>query len=113
MGDDPYLGLADGPDQVNIMDIGTSDSDRLGNSSVASMIKLGVQANKFRGKVSTSAVIAELAKDKEHMELFNEYVKYERLVTEFAWKMHHPSVQCSYGGRRTICFKPDKSTSAA
>ena len=65
------------------------DSDRHGNSSAASMIKVGVQANKSRGKVSTSAVIAELAKDKEHMKLFNEYVKYERLITEFAWKMHH------------------------
>ena len=66
----------------------TPDSDRLGNSSAASIIQVA-QANKSRGKVSTSAVIAELAKDKEHMELFNEYVKYERLITEFAWKMHH------------------------
>ena len=65
------------------------DSDRHGNSSAGSKFKAGVQANKSRGKVSTSAVIAELAKDKEHMKLFNEYVKYERLVTEFAWKMHH------------------------
>ena len=65
------------------------DSDRHGNSSAASKFKAGVQANKSRGKVSTSAVIAELAKDKVHMKLFNEYVKYERLITEFAWQMHH------------------------
>ena len=67
----------------------TPGSDRLGNSSAASIIQVVKQANKSRGKVSTSAVIAELAKDEEHMELFNEYVKYERLITEFAWKMHH------------------------
>ena len=40
---------------------------RLGNSSAALMIKLGVQPNKFRGKVSTSAVIAELAKERKQM----------------------------------------------
>jgi hypothetical protein len=38
--------------------------------------------------VSTTAVIAELAKDEGIMLLMEEYVKYERMITDFAWTMH-------------------------
>ena len=42
-----------------------------------------------KGEVSTSAVIEELSKDENFMFLFEEYVKYERMVSDFAWGMHN------------------------
>ena len=58
----------------------------------------GVTANKsVKREVSTSAVVAELAKDEEHMNLFLEYVKYERMITDFAWTMHNLQYDCVTG----------------
>lgn len=55
----------------------------------------GVTANKsVKREVSTSAVVAEMAKDEEHMNLFLEYVKYERMITDFAWTMHNLQYDC-------------------
>jgi hypothetical protein len=34
-------------------------------------------------------VIAELAKDEGHVLRMEEYVKYERMITDFAWTMHN------------------------
>ncbi|KAL3783408.1 hypothetical protein ACHAW5_008772 [Stephanodiscus triporus] len=53
------------------------------------------RANKSTKKdVSTSAVIAELAKDEGHVLRMEEYVKYERMITDFAWTMHNLQYDC-------------------
>ena len=58
----------------------------------------GVTANKSSKKeVSTSAVVAELAKDEEHMKMFLEYVQYERMITDYAWMMHNLQYDCVAG----------------
>ena len=55
-------------------------------------------ANKSSKKeVSTSAVVAELAKDEEHMKMFLEYVQYERMITDYAWMMHNLQYDCVAG----------------
>ncbi|KAL9183886.1 hypothetical protein ACHAXT_004742 [Thalassiosira profunda] len=38
--------------------------------------------------VSTGSVLAELKKDAEFMTTFKEYVKYEQMITDYAWRMH-------------------------
>ncbi|KAL7528120.1 hypothetical protein ACHAWF_002444 [Thalassiosira exigua] len=43
--------------------------------------------SKRRG-VSTEAVLDELKKDPEFVKAFEEYLKYEQMITDFAWKMH-------------------------
>ncbi|KAL7470657.1 hypothetical protein ACHAXS_010930 [Conticribra weissflogii] len=48
----------------------------------------GYKANVSKGGLTTSAVMEELSKDKETMELFREFVKYEQLLVDYAWKMH-------------------------
>lgn len=48
----------------------------------------GYKANVSKGGLTTSAVMDELLKDKETMELFREFVKYEQILTDFAWDMH-------------------------
>lgn len=40
------------------------------------------------GGVSTASVLEELRKDAEFMPIFDEYVKYEQMITDFALKMH-------------------------
>lgn len=66
-----------------------SESNVDGNYSATFEVEGGVHANKSsKREVPTSAVIAELVKDEEHMLLFEEYVKYERMITDFAWTMH-------------------------
>ena len=40
------------------------------------------------GGLSTASVLEELKKDTEFMPFFDEYVKYEQMITDFAWKMH-------------------------
>ncbi|KAL7441367.1 hypothetical protein ACHAXH_006931 [Discostella pseudostelligera] len=58
----------------------------------------GVTANKSSKKeVSTSAVVAELAKDEEHMQLLLEFVKFERMITDYAWTMHNLQYGCVSG----------------
>ena len=65
-------------------------TDGAGNHSAPSVSKGGVHQNQSKKKhVSTSAVIAELVKDKEFLILMEEYVKYERMITNFAWTMHN------------------------
>ena len=60
-----------------------------GNHSTPSVSKGGVNLNHSKKKhVSTSAVIAELVKDQGYLILMEEYVKYERMITNFAWTMH-------------------------
>ena len=68
----------------------------------ASDLKVGgVQANKSSKRdVSTSAVIAELAKDKEHMVLFQEYVRFEQMITGFARTMHNLQYDAAMGNGR-------------
>ena len=34
-------------------------------------------------------MVAELAKDEGHVLLMDEYVKYERMISDFAWVMHN------------------------
>jgi hypothetical protein len=64
-------------------------NDRVGNHTASSVSKGEVRANQSsRNNVSTTAVIAELAKDEGIMLLMEEYVKYERMITDFAWTMH-------------------------
>jgi len=41
-----------------------------------------------RKGVSTSSVLEDLRRDMEFMLIFEEYVKYEQIITDFAWKMH-------------------------
>jgi len=38
--------------------------------------------------VSTELVLNELSKDATFMQIFQEYVKYEKLITDYAWTMH-------------------------
>ena len=38
--------------------------------------------------VSTELVLNELSKDATFMQIFQEYVKYEKLITDYAWRMH-------------------------
>ena len=65
-------------------------TDGAGNHSAPSVSKGGVHQNQSKKKhVSTSAVIAELVKDKEFLILMEEYVKYERMITNFAWTMQN------------------------
>jgi hypothetical protein len=55
----------------------------------------GVTANKsLKREVSTSAVVAELAKDEKLINLVLEYMKYERMITDFAWTMHNLQCDC-------------------
>ncbi|KAL9190960.1 hypothetical protein ACHAXT_000666 [Thalassiosira profunda] len=62
---------------------------RYGASGNSTAPEGGVQANKSDKKgLSTSAVVAELEKDAEFMRQFEEYVKYERMIHEYAWEMH-------------------------
>lgn len=50
----------------------------------------GVMKNPSQfGEVSTSSVLLELAKDKHFVSFFDEFVKYERMVTDFGWQMHN------------------------
>mmetsp|Transcript_3200 Transcript_3200/g.6891 ORF Transcript_3200/g.6891 Transcript_3200/m.6891 type:complete len:226 (+) Transcript_3200:2-679(+) len=48
----------------------------------------GYKANVSKGGLTTSAVMDELLKDKETMEIFREFLKYEQILTDFAWNMH-------------------------
>ena len=41
-----------------------------------------------KGQISTSTVLDELKKDTEFMLVFTEYVKFEKMVNDFAMKMH-------------------------
>jgi len=41
-----------------------------------------------REGVSTASVLAELKNDGGFMPIFEEYIKYEQLITDYAWKMH-------------------------
>lgn len=67
----------------------------MGNHTAPSVSAVGVHENESSGNnVSTSAVVAELAKDKEHVPLMEEYIKYERMITDFAWIMHNLQYDC-------------------
>ncbi|KAL3800517.1 hypothetical protein ACHAW5_009027 [Stephanodiscus triporus] len=56
-------------------------------------------ANKSeKNNVSTSAVIVELAKDEKHVLRMEEFVKYERMITDFAWTMHDLQYDCVIRG---------------
>ena len=72
------------------------------SSATTSDLKVGgVQANKSSKRdVSTSAVIAELAKDQQHMVLFEEYVRFERMITDFARTMHNLQYDAAMGNGR-------------
>ena len=62
----------------------------------------GFQANRSsKGKVSTSAVIERLKQDSEFMQLFEEYVKYEQMITNFAWSMHNLQYDAVIAQNRT------------
>ena len=41
-----------------------------------------------RNGVSTELVLQELRKDEDFLPIFQEYVKYEQIIHEFALKMH-------------------------
>jgi hypothetical protein len=41
-----------------------------------------------RNGVSTAVVLRELKKDDDFMQIFQEYVKFECMIHDFAWKMH-------------------------
>ncbi|KAL9179733.1 hypothetical protein ACHAXT_007703 [Thalassiosira profunda] len=45
--------------------------------------------------VSTGSVLAELKKDAEFMTMFKEYVKYEQMITDYAWTMHSMQYEIS------------------
>ena len=50
---------------------------------------VGIRRNDSqRGGVSTGTVMSELRKDEDFMQEFREYVKYEQIITDFAWQMH-------------------------
>ncbi|KAL3809294.1 hypothetical protein ACHAXA_009418 [Cyclostephanos tholiformis] len=77
--------------------------DGIGNRTLPSVSAVGVHANKSSRKtLSTSAVVAELAKDEGHVLLMDEYVKYERMITDFAWTMHNLQYECVMRVGRTI-----------
>ena len=42
----------------------------------------------MRDGVSTELVLQQLEKDVDFMLIFQEYVKYEQLIHDFAWEMH-------------------------
>lgn len=64
-------------------------------------VKGGVQANKsVKGEVSTDSVIEELATDKRFTPIFEEYVKYEQMITDYAWKMHNLQYRAAVGNER-------------
>ena len=76
--------LNDEADEV-FKKFGLVDSNGDNNSSSKQLI----QANKSSKKdVSTSKVMAELRKSEEHWLLLEEFVKYERMISDFAWTMH-------------------------
>ncbi len=57
----------------------------IGNCTAPSVSATGVQKNNSkRNNVSTLAVVVELAKDKEHVLLMEEYIKYKQKITDFA-----------------------------
>ena len=70
------------PELMNIVPDNSTETTKANN-------KGGVQANVSKGGMSTSAVMEELAKDEEIMKLFREFVKYEQMITDFAWSMHN------------------------
>ncbi|KAL3823858.1 hypothetical protein ACHAXA_004130 [Cyclostephanos tholiformis] len=41
-----------------------------------------------RNGVSTAVVLQELKKDDDFMQIFQEYVKFEQMIHDFAWEMH-------------------------
>jgi hypothetical protein len=41
-----------------------------------------------KGEVSTSSVLDELKKDTEFISIFQEYVKFEKLINDYAMNMH-------------------------
>lgn len=50
---------------------------------------LGVVKNASQqGSVSTTSVLKELQKDEDFTRRFQEYVKYEQMIVDFAWEMH-------------------------
>ena len=70
-----------------------------GNHTSPSILAVGVHANQSsRKKVSTSAVVAELAKDEGHVLLMDEYFKYERMISDYAWMMHNLQYDCVMRG---------------
>jgi len=81
---DPEEGLRDKAEAV-FEKFGLSERMSDGNATTNAT---SFKTNKSNNKLSTSAVIAELAKDADHMERFKEYVKYEQRITDFAWRMH-------------------------
>ncbi len=48
----------------------------------------GYKTIESKGGLTISAAMEELSKDKETMGLFREFVKYEQLLVNFAWKTH-------------------------
>jgi hypothetical protein len=70
-----------------------------GNHTAPSVPAVAVHENQSsRKNVSTSAVVAELAKDDGHMLLMDEYVKYERMISDFARRMHNLQYDCVMRG---------------
>eukprot|EP00571_Detonula_confervacea_P003597 CAMPEP_0172315470 /NCGR_PEP_ID=MMETSP1058-20130122/25291_1 /TAXON_ID=83371 /ORGANISM="Detonula confervacea, Strain CCMP 353" /LENGTH=459 /DNA_ID=CAMNT_0013029551 /DNA_START=113 /DNA_END=1489 /DNA_ORIENTATION=- len=63
------------PDDVEVKD----DDEESSNNDV----RMNVSE---RDGVSTASVLEELKKDVEFMLIFEEYIKYEQLITDFAWK---------------------------
>ena len=47
-----------------------------------------VNTTKNASELSTSSVLAELMKDAQFMSMFEEYVKYETMVNDYAMAMH-------------------------
>lgn len=80
-------------------DIDGGDNERNNTSNVKGGINRNTSAN---GQLSTSSVMRELRKDEGFMRDFDEYVKYEAHITDFAREMHRLQYDwcCGRGGSR-------------
>lgn len=62
--------------------------DEYTNTTTGDSNKNAVKNPSTMGVISTSSVMTELEDDADFMTEFKEYVKYEQMVVDFAWKMH-------------------------